>query len=123
MRAGSWFAPTVALTSVFVIGNVGEAIATAYSLPLRPAFLVLYFFGVPWALAWWIAADCRQRRLGTSIDHGWFVFLAWPVVVPYHLIKTRGARGCLVMAGMLSLFVASWLLAVAVFFILVTLRN
>jgi len=118
MRASGWISPTVALTAVFVIGNVGWAVAEAYSAPLPAAFLSLYYVGVPWALAWWVVADCRQHGFPTSIDHGWFVFFAWPVMVPYHLIQTRRARGCLIMAGMLGLFAASWGVALVVYFVL-----
>lgn len=118
MRISSWLAPTVALAAMFAIGNVGWAVAAAYSLPLRPGFLFLYFLGVQWAIAWWVVVDSRRHGLGTSIDHGWFVFFAWPVALPYHLIKTRRIRGCLVLAGMIALFVASYLLAVVVFLIL-----
>src|SRR5687768_16761570 len=110
--------PWSALAVVFTIGNVGWAISAAYSLPLRPGFLFLYFLGVQWALAWWVLVDCRRYGISTSIDHGWFIFSAWPLTVPYHLIKTRRARGCLVMAGMVGLFVASYLVALVAFFVL-----
>ena len=103
---------------MFAIGNVGWAISAAYSLPLRPAFLVLYYLGVQWAFAWWVLVDCRRQGIPTSIDHGWFIFFAWPVAVPYHLFQTRRARGCLVMAGMFGLFVASYLAALVAFFVL-----
>lgn len=104
---------------LFFIGNVGWAVAAAYEMPLRPGFVFLYFLGVQWALAWWVLVDCRERGIHASIDHGWFVFFAWPVALPYHLIRTRGARGCLVIAGILGMFAATYLLALALFFAIV----
>ena len=118
MRSDGLLAPTVGLGVMFLIGNIGWAVAAAYSLSLRPAFLMLYFFGVPWALAWWVLANCRTRRVPTSIDHGWFVFSTWPIAVPYHLLRTRGGRGCLVMIGMVGMFVLSYGVALGVFFVL-----
>jgi hypothetical protein len=52
----------------------------------------LYFIGVQWAFAWWVLVDCRRHSIPTSIDHGWFIFFAWPVAVPYHLLSGRGSR-------------------------------
>jgi hypothetical protein len=122
VRSYGWLSttsPTIFLAVLFAIGNVGWAIAAAYWMPVPSAFLVLYAVGVQWALAWWVLADCRHRGIPTSIDHGWVVFFAWPVAFPYHLIKTRGARGCLVMAGFLGLFAGSYVLALTVFLLLV----
>jgi hypothetical protein len=118
MRLSNSSTPTTALAVIFMIGNVGWAIAAAFAAPLRPAFLLLYWIGIQWALAWWVLVDCRRRGLATSIDHGWFVFFAWPIVLPYHLLQTRGRRGCLVMAGLLGLFAASCVAALGVFLML-----
>lgn len=118
MRSDTLTSPLAFLTALFLIGNAGWAIAAAHSVALSPGFLSLYTSGVQWALAWWVLTDCRKRRIPTSIDHGWFVFLAWPVAVPYHLFASRGARGLLVLAGMLGLYVATLVPALALFFVL-----
>lgn len=106
--------PLVMLIVLFVIGNAGTALAAAAGHPLRPAFLLLYYGGVAWALAWGVMADCRERGIPTSVDHGWFVFYAWPLVVPYHLLKTRGWRGCGVIALLIAAFVGTYLGALVV---------
>lgn len=103
---------------MFLIGNIGWAVSAAYSSSLRPAFLTLYLIAVPWALAWWVLADCRKHRVPVSIDHGWFVFLVWPFAVPYHLLRTRGGRGCLVMVGMVGMFALSYGVALGVLVVL-----
>lgn len=117
-------APTVWLAVLLLIGNAGWAIASAFSLPLPPAFMTLYFVvGLPWVLAWWVVADSRHRKVATPIDQGWFVFFAWPVALPYYLIRTRGPRGCLVLAGLIGLFVASCILAIGLFYALARARG
>jgi hypothetical protein len=106
----------VALAAIFAIGNVGSMIVAANAVSPRPLqFEALYIVGVQWALAWWVVADCRALGRPMSIDHGWFVFLAWPIAVPYHLIATRGARGLLIIAGFVGLFVATYVVAIGLF--------
>ena len=110
--------PITFLATLFLIGNVGCAIALAFHVPVSPGFFFLYFIGVNAALGWWVVDDCRRRAMPTSIDHGWFAFFAWPVVLPYHLVATRGLRGCLVLVAMAGLFVAAYLIAAIVYLVL-----
>ena len=51
-------------------------------------------------------------------DHGWFVFIAWPVMVPDHVLRTRGIKGCGLLVGVIALFVASYVVALAVYAVL-----
>src|SRR6185436_4607200 len=103
---------------LFLIGNIGWSMSAACSRSPGPGFLLLYWLAVQWAFAWWVLVDCRRRGIATSVDHGWFVSLAWPVAIPYHLFRTRGVRGCVVIAGMLGMFAASWGVALVLFFLL-----
>ena len=38
----------------------------------------------------WLQADARVRGIRTVHDWGLFVYLAWPVIVPWYAVKTRG---------------------------------
>lgn len=42
-------------------------------------------------VVYWLERDTRQTRLMRVWDRGWF-FCAWPVVVPYYLVKSPGLR-------------------------------
>ena len=44
------------------------------------------------------------------------MFHTWPVAVPYHLLKTRRLAGCAFMAGFVALFVATWIVAIVVYY-------
>jgi hypothetical protein len=44
------------------------------------------------------------------MDMGWFLLLAWPIVVPYFLISQEGRRGL----HRIGFFVLAWLLAALV---------
>jgi hypothetical protein len=104
--------------ALFFIGNTGSAICAAYAAPAPAGFVVLYWVGIAWGFSWWVLSDCRARRMPTSIDHGWFVFYAWPIAVPYHVLKTRGIRGCGTLLALAGAFLAAYVFALGVFYLL-----
>jgi hypothetical protein len=103
-----WHAPIVALCALFLIMTVGSAIAAATGTSVSPAFELLFTLGFAWAVAWWVSLDCRRRRIPVSIDHGWYVMQLWPIALPLHVFRTRGAVGCLALAGLTVAWVAGW---------------
>jgi len=56
-----------------------------------------------WALIFMvlIATWCQKDAQGKNwpFEYGYFVFLFWPVVLPYYLIKTRGLEGFIMFIG------------------------
>jgi len=36
--------------------------------------------------------DSREKQALRVWDMGFFLLLAWPVIVPYYLVKTRGVK-------------------------------
>ena len=40
----------------------------------------------------WLGTDSRKRKSAKVWDSGFFLLIAWPIVVPYYLAKTRGIR-------------------------------
>lgn len=112
--------PIIALCSAFLIGNLGAAISAARPGVAPAGFLNLYHVAVAWALSWWVLTDSRLRRIPTSIDKGWFVFIAWPIAVPYHVVRTRGSKGCLFLLALVGMFATTYAVALAVFALLST---
>ena len=55
-----------------------------------PLLEVLAWGSGVWA---WLYAYARRHRLSLLIDSGWFVFMAWWIIVPYYLFRARGRRG------------------------------
>jgi hypothetical protein len=65
-------------------------------------------------LTWWVQADRRDRDFSVPYEFDAFVFLAWPVVVPYYLYRSRGRRGLLLGVGIWGLYVAPAFVATVV---------
>ena len=63
-------------------------------------------------VAFWVYLDRRDRHLSLPFDFDAFVFFAWPLVLPYYLYKSRGARrGILLTAFVFTLVLAPKLVA------------
>lgn len=54
----------------------------------------LFFSGGPLlAVILWLQQDARRTGVGSVQDWGYFLLLAWPVVIPWYAFKTRGPDG------------------------------
>jgi hypothetical protein len=58
-----------------------------------------------------------------SLDLGFFLYLAWPVVMPYYLVKTRGAKGLLIMLGFVAAYVGAAIIGIVLSVVIVTMRS
>ena len=70
---------------------------------LEAVQLVLLF----WSIGWWIQKDSRTRGIGWPTDLGFFLWIAWPIVLLYHLFRTRRLKALLVIAGYLAIFLTA----------------
>ena len=107
---------TALFGAFFLIANVGDALYAAHGLAPSAGFGLLAYVGFGLCGAYWLHADNRRLGIPEVIDQGWFAYLAWPVMLPYHLFKTRGSRGGWVLVGLVGLFAATYLLSLLVFF-------
>ena len=71
---------------------------------------VLGTFLLALAIVAWFRSYCRAFRISQPIDMGWFLMIAWPVVVPYFLISREGRRGL----RRIGTFVLAWLASACV---------
>jgi hypothetical protein len=100
---------TASLRPLLVTSGICAAIAALYALPPLPgnALVVIVTRLAPMvAAANWIRSDARARKIGLVHDLGFFLLIAWPVVIPWYAVKTRG-RHAWPMALVLLLVIAS----------------
>ena len=55
-------------------------------------------------VAVWVNKEPRKTNFNAPFEFGAFVYFAWPFILPYYLVKTRGHEGVLVFIGFLSLY-------------------
>lgn len=74
-----------------------------------------------WALvfsllvAMWAKSDATARRSTQAFDFAFYVFVIWPVVLPYYLAKTRGIEGVFSFIGFVAVYAAPFFLGLAAF--------
>lgn len=111
--------PTALLYLYLITAQVITGFYSAREAKLPPAFSLLYPLGFLWVVGWWLRRDSKVRGVGWVFDMGLFLYIAWPVVMPYYLLKTRGAKGLLAIVAFAGAYVGA-LLAGAVLYVLLT---
>ena len=69
------------------------------------------------AVILWLQKDGQRTGVAAVLDWGMFVWLAWPVLIPWYAFRTRGRQGWRLLLGLMALimgpyaamFVTSWL--------------
>ena len=113
------FSPTGLLYIFVVIAQFAHAIYTATGAwEPNPTFSFIYAMGFLWIIGWWLITDSRRRGISWVYDLGLFLYIAWPILITYYLIKTRRTKGLLVIFGFLVAYVGAWLLGFSVYLML-----
>jgi len=83
--------------------------ATYAAARIEPSPLIALFLsgGPLFAVILWLQKDARQTGVGAVQDLGYFLLLAWPVVIPWYAFKTRGRSGWRLTAGLFVLILAA----------------
>jgi hypothetical protein len=98
------FSPTTLLYAFVLVSQFGFGLYLGRLMEAPPAFIFLHWVGQLWIIGWWLRADSRKRRVAWIYDVGLFLLIAWPIVMTCHLVKTRGAKGLLVILGFITAY-------------------
>jgi hypothetical protein len=67
---------------------------------------LLILFGPSLSVILWMQKDACATKTGAVHDLGFFLFLAWPVVLPWYVFKSRGRRGWKLLIALAALMMA-----------------
>ena len=87
-------------------------VAAAYAVAqIEPSpVIALFVSGGPLlAVILWLQQDARRTGVGSVHDLGYFLLLAWPIVIPWYAFKTRGRSGWRLTTGLFGLIGAAYL--------------
>src|SRR5258708_2449501 len=79
-----------------------------------PVVQLYVIFAPAVAVILWLQKDARRTKVGAVLDLGYFLWLAWPVVIPWYALKTRGPSGWRLIAELFGLIAAPHVTAVVV---------
>ena|SRR2546426_389167 len=106
--------PTVLLYTFVVITQFAYGLYVGQQIEAPGAYTLLHWAAQLWIIGWWLRTDSRKRGVVWVYDLGFFVCIAWPFVMPYYLVKTRGAKGLLVILGFVVAYVGAAIVGIIV---------
>ena len=99
--------PTVLLYSFVVITQFVNGLYVGQQIEAPGLYMLLRWGAQLWILGWWLRRDSGKRGVGWVYDMGLFLWIMWPLLMPYYLIKTRRAKGLLVILGFIGAYVGA----------------
>ena len=105
----------VLLGLLIFVYHVGLEIRNARGLETSPSFEYLYKAAFLCGVVWWLQAETKSSAVMRIYCPGVLIGSAWPIVIPYHLLKTRGPRGLLPLLALIATFVVAKLLALVIY--------
>lgn len=112
-------APVIVFCAFVVFAQVTSVLYFAYELELPSTFDVWHALGFWGILCWWLREDSKKYGVGWVLDMGFFLYVAWIFILPYHLFKTRGVRAFTTILLFIAIFVAANLLSLIVYWLIV----
>lgn len=63
-----------------------------YDMNHPGAFVLLSYLGLFWLIGDWFMKDSRKNNVDWAFDMGFFLYISWPVFIPFYLFRTRGFK-------------------------------
>lgn len=101
----------VLLIILIFIYHFAAAFYYAQGLEVPLGFEFLYNAAFLSGFVWWLRDDTRRSGVTPLYCQGLLVGIGWFIIIPYHLLKTRGSKGLLPLCALLGSLVSSRLLA------------
>jgi hypothetical protein len=103
----------VAKLSALVCSLAAATYAAVQSEP-SPIVAVFLSSGPLLAVLLWLQKDAQRTRIGAVQDWGYFLLLAWPIVIPWYALRTRGRSGWRLMALLFGIIGSAYLASMMV---------
>ena len=100
--------------SIFIY-HLGRGILDARGLEPPPSLEFLYTAIFVCGVVWWLRAEIQSSTATRLYCAGLLAYTAWPIIIPYHLLKTRGVRGLLPLLALIGTFISARILAAVIY--------
>lgn len=104
--------PTVLLYTFLVVTQFAQGLYFGAQIEAPPAYTLMHWAAQLWIIGWWLRTDSRKYGIVWVYDLGFFLCIAWPMIMPYYLVKTRGAKGLLVILGFIGAVAGATILGI-----------
>ena len=102
---------------VWITAGAASVFAATYTVvAVDPPGVTSLFIAVAPVVsaALWMRRDARLHRVAVVFDWGLFVYIAWPVLIPWYVLHTRGRAGWPLLLGLFLAILAPFVTAVIV---------
>jgi hypothetical protein len=110
--------PTSLLYIYLILTSIALGIYLGSQIEPPAVFTFIYSAGFLWIVGWWLLTDSRKRGVAWVYDIGFFLYIAWPFIMPYYLVKTRRAKGLLLILAFVGTYVAALAVGMALYLLL-----
>lgn len=111
LPAGPLLKPTIALFATTFVAQLVGLSYSAFQIEPAPAVSLLEPLAFLWAVCWWFEAEAKHARVQLPMDTGMLLYVAWFVLIPIYLIKTRGLKGLWGIAAFIATILVAWAMA------------
>ncbi len=111
--------PTVLLYTFLIVTQIPQGFYSGGKIEPPPGFTLVYALAFLWIIGWWLVRDSRKRGVALVYDTGFFLSIAWPLIMSYYLFKSRGAKGLLVILSFVGVYIGAQLVG-ALLYVLLT---
>jgi len=102
----------VILTFVY---HTGASIYQLMRVDSLPTFEFLHIVALSCGVVWWLRADAKSSSAKALYCDGLLVSLGWIIILPYHLVKTRGVKGVIPILALIGSLILSQVVAAVVY--------
>src|SRR5208283_4524818 len=82
----------VLILALVVAGQVERGICFAKHTDVPGPSSVFSYIALFSLSCYWLEIDSRERRVMRVWDMGFFMSFAWPIILSYYIVKTRGIK-------------------------------
>jgi hypothetical protein len=105
----------VLLGTLIFVYHLGLGILNDRGLEPLPSVEFLYIAMCYCGVVWWLRAEAKRSAVTQIYCPGLMAITAWPIIIPYHLLKTRGVRGLLPLLALIGTFILARILATVIY--------
>lgn len=103
---------SILLFGLTFILQVINLLYRAWAVEPSLLFTLVSTLAFVYVLWWWLMADSKLTGTTWPMDMGYFIWLFWPVLIPYYLFSTRGLKGFIGIFTYIGVLAAGWLVVV-----------